>query len=56
MDRSLEYTMATCEKLSETRRNEIRALRLDKEAADKNEGVAAESDQLLVARKKANHG
>jgi len=34
----------------------LRALRLDKEAADKNEGVAAESDQALVARKKANHG
>jgi hypothetical protein len=34
----------------------LRALRLDKEAANKNEGVAAESDQALVARKKANHG
>ena len=34
----------------------LRALRLDKEAAEKNEGVAADSDQPLVARKKANHG
>jgi len=34
----------------------LRALRLDKDAANKNEGVAAESDQALVARKKANHG
>ena len=34
----------------------LRALRLDKEAAEKNEGVAADSGQLLVARKKANHG
>ncbi len=33
----------------------LRALRLDKEAAD-NEGVAADSDQPLVDRKKANHG
>jgi len=33
----------------------LRALRLDKEAAEKNEGVAAD-DQPLVARKKANHG
>ena len=31
----------------------LRALRLDKEAAEKNEGVAAGSGQ---ARKKANHG
>jgi hypothetical protein len=31
----------------------LRALRLDKEAAEKNEGVAADSGQ---ARKKANHG
>jgi hypothetical protein len=29
---------------------------LDKEAAEKNEGVAADSGQPLVARKKANHG
>lgn len=34
----------------------LRALRLDKEAAEKNEGVAADSGQPLVARKKANHG
>jgi hypothetical protein len=34
----------------------LRALRLDKEAADKNEGVAADSDQPLVDSKKANHG
>ena len=34
----------------------LRALRLDKEAAEKNEGVAADSDQPWVARKKANHG
>lgn len=34
----------------------LRALRLGKEAADKNEGVAADSDQPLGARKKANHG
>jgi len=34
----------------------LRVLRLDKEAAEKNEGVAADSDQPLVARKKANHG
>jgi hypothetical protein len=34
----------------------LKALRLDKEAADKNKGVAADSDQPLVARKKANHG
>ena len=34
----------------------LRALRLDKEAAAKNEGVAADSGQLLGARKKANHG
>jgi hypothetical protein len=33
----------------------LRALRLDKEAAEKNEGLAAVS-QPLVARKKANHG
>ena len=33
----------------------LRALRLDKEAAD-NEGVAADFDQPLVDRKKANHG
>jgi hypothetical protein len=31
----------------------LKALRLDKEAAEKNEGVAADSGQ---ARKKANHG
>ena len=30
----------------------LRALRLDKEAAEKNEGVAADSGQPLVARKK----
>ena len=34
----------------------LRALRLAKEAAKKNEGVAADSGQPLVARKKANHG
>jgi hypothetical protein len=34
----------------------LRALRLDKEAAEKNEGVAADFGQPLVARKKANHG
>jgi hypothetical protein len=34
----------------------LRALRLDKEAAEKNEGVAADSGHPLVARKKANHG
>ncbi|MGB6350580.1 MAG: hypothetical protein WBG10_11195 [Pseudolabrys sp.] len=34
----------------------LRALRLDKEAADKNKEVAADSGQLLVTRKKANHG
>ena len=34
----------------------LRALRLDKEAAEKNEGFAADSDQPLGARKKANHG
>ncbi len=34
----------------------LRGLRLDKEAADKNEAIAAESDQPAVARKKANHG
>jgi hypothetical protein len=33
----------------------LRALRLDK-AAEKNEGVAVDSGQPLVARKKANHG
>ena len=33
----------------------LRALRLDKEAAEKNEGVAADSGQPLV-QKKANHG
>ncbi len=30
----------------------LRALRLDKEAAEENEGVAADSDQPFVARKK----
>jgi hypothetical protein len=34
----------------------LRALRLDKEAADKNEGVAADSGRPLVARKKPNDG
>ena len=34
----------------------LRALRLDKEAAEKNEGVAAGTDQPLVVRKKAKHG
>jgi hypothetical protein len=34
----------------------LRALRLDKEAAEKNEGVAPDSGEPLVARKKANHG
>ncbi len=36
----------------------LRALRLDKEAAEKNEGIAADSSQPLVARKKkkVNHG
>ena len=34
----------------------LRALRLDKEAAEKNEGVAADSGQPLGARKNANHG
>ena len=34
----------------------LRALRLDKEAAEKNERVAADSGGPLGARKKANHG
>jgi hypothetical protein len=34
----------------------LRALRLRKEEAEKNEGVAADSGQPLVARKKASHG
>jgi len=34
----------------------LRALRLGKEAAEKNEEVAARAGQLLVARKKAKHG
>jgi hypothetical protein len=34
----------------------LKVLRLDKEAAEKNQGVAADSDQPLVARKRANHG
>ena len=34
----------------------LRALRLDKEAADINESAAADSDQPLVDSKKANHG
>jgi hypothetical protein len=34
----------------------LRALRLDKAAAEKNEGVAAGAGQPLVARKKAKHG
>jgi hypothetical protein len=34
----------------------LRALRLDKEATEKSERVAAGSDQPLVVRKKANHG
>ena len=34
----------------------LRALRLDKEAAEKNEEVAARAGQPLVARKKAKHG
>jgi hypothetical protein len=34
----------------------LRALRLDKEAAEKNEGVAVDSGQPLVARKEPNHG
>ena len=34
----------------------LRALRLHKEAAEKNEGVAVDSGQPLVARKKASHG
>ena len=35
----------------------LRALRLDKEAAEKNEGVAADSGQPLIARtKRVNHG
>ncbi len=34
----------------------LRALRLDKEAAEKNEAVAAESGQRLVGGKKAKHG
>ncbi|MGC2823426.1 MAG: hypothetical protein WA322_04195 [Pseudolabrys sp.] len=34
----------------------LRALRLDKEAAEKNEGVAARAGQPLVARKKVKHG
>jgi hypothetical protein len=34
----------------------LRALRLDKEATEKNERVAAGCDQPLVVRKKANHG
>jgi hypothetical protein len=34
----------------------LRAIRLDKEAAEKNEGVAAGAGQPLVARKKVKHG
>jgi len=34
----------------------LRALRLRKEEAEKSEGVAADSGQPLVARKKASHG
>ena len=34
----------------------LRALRLDKEVAEKKEGAAADSGQPLVARKKVNHG
>jgi hypothetical protein len=34
----------------------LRALRLGKEAAEKNEAAAADSGQPLVARKKVNHG
>jgi hypothetical protein len=34
----------------------LKVLRLDKEAAEKNQGVAADSDQPLVAGKRANHG
>jgi hypothetical protein len=34
----------------------LKVLRLDKEAAEKNQGVAADSDQPVVARKRANHG
>ena len=34
----------------------LRALRLDKEAADINESAAADSDQPLVDSKKSNHG
>lgn len=34
----------------------LRAIRLDKEAAEKNEGVAAGVGQPLVARKKVKHG
>jgi hypothetical protein len=34
----------------------LKVLRLDKEAAEKNRGVAADSDQPLVVGKRANHG
>jgi hypothetical protein len=34
----------------------LRALRLRKEEAEKSEGVAADSGQPSVARKKASHG
>jgi hypothetical protein len=34
----------------------LRALRLDKEAAEKNKVVVADPGQPLVARKKAKHG
>ncbi len=34
----------------------LRALRLNKEAAEKNEGIAASASQPLVARKTVNHG
>ena len=60
-ERVREGTMAMLEYEAEGRAvrektARLRALRLDKEAAEKNEGVAADSGQPLVARKKANHG
>ncbi len=52
----LEYEAAGRAVREKTAR--LRALRLDKEAAEKNEGIAADSSQPLVARKKkkVNHG
>ena len=56
-ERVREGTMAMLEYEAEGRAvrektARLRALRLDKEAAEKNEGVAADSGQPLAARKK----